>query len=61
MQLLWALADHSPAAVTALEGCNLELGHRAVLNGSPWESVLVSHPLLSLALATPILHKEDGC
>ena len=41
MQLLWALADNSPAAVTALEGCNLELGQRADLEGGPWESVLV--------------------
>ena len=46
MQLLWALADHSPEALTALEAHNLELGQPACLAGSPWESMLVRQCLL---------------
>ena len=49
MQLLWALADHSPRALTGLEGQMLEQGHQACYEGSPWETVLVSHCSIVLA------------
>ncbi len=58
MQLLWTLADHNPAAVTSLEGCNLELGERADLEGSPWRSVLVSCGSLVPAPVT-LAHAES--
>ena len=58
MQLLWALADHCPAALSALEAHNLELGQPACLAGSPWGSVLVSHSLLTSV--TELSSLSDG-
>ena len=60
MQLLWALADHCPEALSALEAHNLELGQPACLAGSPWGSVLVSHCLL-ISLAKPSSLSDIAC
>lgn len=60
MQLLCALADHSPGALTGLEGHNLELGHQACHEGSPWESVLVSRCSIVCAAVHNGLSSQDA-
>lgn len=43
MQLLWALAETNPRALSAFAGLNLELGCQGTpRDGGPWKSVLVS-------------------